>query len=353
VVSFSGVKPTATLRAGDKYCATYCLVDQSYSVLSHPVVFNLFSNHLEYFPNIIAVGDIFRINRVKGQIYDNKLQLVGNFLEGKQVSILTIHKRLNPVSGLLDSTNLQSLSSAVEYTSSPSKPSSHVGLDSNIWLVDESRRQNFSFHPSESHTIEGLHTWGQTLLSAENLRTDAIDAKLVNTRDLYLNQQRLVVPISDTSWTRCDIVAMIVRIDGKSRTTDSLNSIIVWDGTTDGPYVDSAEDASTRSKSISSSINIAKQYSNCDSYDTVISPDMEEMVKNTLVNPCVGSLRGCTVMFRIVEDVNFTLSNICPGMWVRFRNLHVDTIDLSGAIDVPVAVIAIDTHVCPLLPYYK
>lgn len=321
------------------------VIDKTFPSPQTPCPFILFSNYIEKFPLVLNVGDLLRINRVFGQIFDGKLQLRGNFREGKAISILTIHKRLDIISGMLTD---QSNEMPVESTSPSRSNTMPVGLDSDTWQVVESTSKSYSYHPSESEEIKRLHEWGQKILFQESMIQD----KIVTVNDLY--QRRFGPYQTGYDWKSCDTIAMIVRIE---RATDTRGqAVTIWDGRGTAPNDANSVPAS---KGVCLSFHIAKLYSTCEHFEMIYQEEIQRQIQQLTLNPTAIPLPGRFVQLWTVDNTeNHLLTRLREGMWVKFRNLHTNygkpLLDSESAADnIPVALIGQDTHICPLLPYYR
>jgi hypothetical protein len=361
LVSVTGIKPS---KGNDKYCVSYCLLDHTQPNSQYPIVLSLFSNHIENFPVIRAVGDILRIRRVRAQLHQGKLQLVGNVDHSKgdrRCSILVIHRRRDLVTG---GPLIQPAPDVVPPTSSSSSPqgetptrqANNFGLSSDDWEIKENSGHRYDYHVDEKVIIEHLHAWSQDILFQQPLLQDTHDIVKAAPLNFLYHRRYFGAAMEDLGLTRCDTLAMVIEVQ---RHENGKSLVKVWDGSTPGELTLPAQSSTTAavaqlvanpltneiSRSLLAAHNYASSHVNAD----------PTRPQNLTLNP---TLRGCAVTLSCQgPNINHSISGLKPGMWVRFRNLHLDYDPSIGIAEaeaiVPVASIYTDTHVCPLLPCYR
>jgi hypothetical protein len=98
IVVFYG-RPKLCKSGKNKYTCSYTIIDSTSKSICEGVVVNVFENNINFFPKIIAIGDVLRIHRVGIDSYQSKIQLIGN--PPAHTSLATFRPKMSLLTGLV------------------------------------------------------------------------------------------------------------------------------------------------------------------------------------------------------------------------------------------------------------
>lgn len=188
----------------------------------------------------------------------------------------------------------------------------------------------------------------------------------------------MATPDNLLSTKRCDLICMVLGQLTNARETNATSSssngsaaetthtLMVWDGTARGgtPLLNAdgtdSLDTIRSCKYIDASMKVANLYVASQELNSEIAMKVKQCYQEALSQDPSASLLGAQLPIIIGDSIWLDrMRSLKPGMWIRVRNLHLDTLKTSSSTSSPglnaevmTAALHGDSHLSVLYPYF-